>query len=65
MIWAYFGLMMAGLAQLGTRLAGTLFTHPGQVYLTIGLITGIAGIGIAKLNKSVVPRLVARYGMRS
>ncbi|MEM7311464.1 MAG: DUF2306 domain-containing protein, partial [Planctomycetota bacterium] len=64
MIWSYFGLFMAGLSQVGTRLALPLFTAPWQLFVSVGVAACIGAFATSLMVKRLLPGLMARYSYR-
>ncbi len=62
MIWAYFGLLGAGIAQVGTRLAVELEpSDRGMLFSIIGGVTAVSAVLLALALRRLVPWVAGRY----
>ncbi|MGF1454968.1 MAG: DUF2306 domain-containing protein [Alphaproteobacteria bacterium] len=61
MIWAYFGLLAAGLSQVGTRITFEDPSDKGILFGAIGGITAVSGVVLALSMRRLVPWLANRY----
>ncbi|WP_201152841.1 DUF2306 domain-containing protein [Rhodothalassium salexigens] len=61
MMWAYAGLVFAGLAQLGTRLLPLWLDDWRAVGVTIAVTVGVVSMAVAWMIRRAAPAMAARY----